>query len=153
MYKIRLLERLSALEEPLLVAGRPVDRQLRDSIVVHLRKLLNTRAGSVPIDPNYGMPDMSNIAGSFAMGTTESLSESIIRQVARYEKRLLQPKITVEELSCWLKYISPVGQSAKGLILKCLIFIAYYDKTIKKLYVNASKKQCGDTKRQSDPRS
>ncbi|MAK55328.1 MAG: type VI secretion system baseplate subunit TssE [Pusillimonas sp.] len=97
MYKIRLLERLSALEEPLLVAGRPVDRQLRDSIVVHLRKLLNTRAGSVPIDPNYGMPDMSNIAGSFAMGTTESLSESIIRQVARYEKRLLQPKITVEE--------------------------------------------------------
>ncbi|MBF22246.1 type VI secretion system baseplate subunit TssE [Neopusillimonas maritima] len=97
MYKISLLERLSALEEPLLVAGRSVDRQLRDSIVGHLRKLLNTRAGSVPIDPNYGMPDMSNIAGSFALGTTESLSESIIRQVVRYEKRLLNPKITVEE--------------------------------------------------------
>ncbi|HCP78697.1 MAG: type VI secretion system baseplate subunit TssE [Pusillimonas sp.] len=97
MYKISLLERLSALEEPLLVVGRTAERQLRDSIVGHLRKLLNTRAGSVPIDPNYGLPDMSNIAGSFALGTTESLSESIIRQVVRYEKRLLNPKIAVEE--------------------------------------------------------
>lgn len=97
MSKIRLLERLSALEEPALLAGRSPDRQLRDSIVEHLRKLLNTREGSVPIDPNYGMPDMSNIAGSFALGTTEQLSEAIIRQVARYEPRLKAPKITVEK--------------------------------------------------------
>ena len=97
MSKIRLLERLSVLEEPHLQAGRPPERQLRDSIVEHLRRLLNTRAGSVPIDPDYGMPDMSNIAGSFALGTTESLSEAIIRQVARYERRLRQPRISVEE--------------------------------------------------------
>lgn len=96
MNKIRLLERLSALEDPRQFASRSPDRQLRDSIVVHLRKLLNTRAGAVPIDPSYGMPDMSNIAGSFALGTTESLSEAIIRQVVRYEKRLRNPKITVE---------------------------------------------------------
>lgn len=96
MKKIRLLERLSALEDPHLVAGRSPGRQLRDSIVLHLRKLLNTRAGSVPIDSGYGMPDMSNIAGSFAVGTSESLSEAIVRQVARYEKRLLNPRVTVE---------------------------------------------------------
>lgn len=97
MKKIRLLERLSALEDPRPFAGRSPDRQLRDSIVLHLQKLLNTRAGSVPIDPGYGMPDMSNIAGSFALGTTESLSEAIVRQVARYEKRLLNPRVTVEQ--------------------------------------------------------
>jgi type VI secretion system protein len=97
MNKIRLLERLSALEDPRQFAARSPDRQLRDSVVVHLGKLLNTRAGSVPVDPNYGMPDMSNIAGSFALGTTESLSEAIIRQVLRYEKRLQNPRITVEE--------------------------------------------------------
>jgi type VI secretion system lysozyme-related protein len=97
MSKILLLERLSALEEPRLVDGVPLDRQLRDSIVKHLRNLFNTRAGSVPIDPNYGMPDMSNIAGSFAMGTIESLSEAFIRQVIRYEPRLQQPRITVED--------------------------------------------------------
>lgn len=97
MNKIRLLERFSALEDPRQFAARSADRQLRDSIVVYLTKLLNTRAGSVPVDPNYGMPDMSNIAGSFALGTTESLSEAIIRQVVRYEKRLQNPRISVEE--------------------------------------------------------
>ncbi len=97
MSKIRLLERLSALEEPALQAGRPPDRQLRDSIVEHLRRLLNTREGSVPIDPEYGMPDMSNIAGSFALGTTEQLSEAILRQVTRYETRFRSPKITVQK--------------------------------------------------------
>lgn len=97
MSKIRLLERLSALEEPALQAGRPPDRQLRDSIVEHLRRLLNTREGSVPIDPEYGMPDMSNIAGSFALGTTEQLSEAILRQVTRYEPRFRSPKITVQK--------------------------------------------------------
>lgn len=99
MSKVRLLERLSALEDPHPLAGRPPDRQLRDSIVGHLQQLLNTRAGSVPIDPHYGMPDMSNIAGSFALGTTESLSEAIIGQVVRYEKRLRQPRISTEEES------------------------------------------------------
>lgn len=97
MSQIRLLERLSVLEEPRLAAGRAPDRLLRDSIVEHLRRLLNTRAGSVPIDPDYGMPDMSNIAGSFALGTTESLSEAIVRQVSRYEPRFRQPRITVEK--------------------------------------------------------
>ncbi|NLC35935.1 MAG: type VI secretion system baseplate subunit TssE [Alcaligenaceae bacterium] len=97
MSKVRLLERLSALEDPYPLAGRPPDRQLRDSIVGHLQQLLNTRAGSVPIDLNYGMPDMSNIAGSFSLGTTESLSEAIIGQVVRYERRLRQPRISTEE--------------------------------------------------------
>lgn len=96
MKKIRLLERLSALEDPGPSSGRSPDWQLRDSIVAHLRQLLNTRAGSVPIDPAYGMPDMSNIAGSFAMGTIESLSEAMVRQIDRYEKRLLNPRVTVQ---------------------------------------------------------
>ncbi|MCX5590251.1 type VI secretion system baseplate subunit TssE [Alcaligenes endophyticus] len=99
MREIRLLERLSVLENPSLVVGRSPDRLLRDSIVLHLSELLNTREGAVPIDPNYGMPDMSNIAGSFALGTTESLSEALIRQVARYEKRLMNPRVTVEQES------------------------------------------------------
>ncbi|NLY28301.1 MAG: type VI secretion system baseplate subunit TssE [Alcaligenaceae bacterium] len=97
MHKIRLLERLSALEDPGLTDGAPPDRQLRESVVQHLRRLLNTRAGSVPIDPGYGMPDMSNIAGSFALGTTEFLSEALIRQVSRYEPRLTDPRIEVEK--------------------------------------------------------
>ncbi len=97
MSNIRLFERLTALEDPGRVGGVPYDRQLRDSVARHLERLLNTRAGSVPIDHEYGMPDMSNIAGSFALGTTESLSEAIIRQAARYERRLRNARITVEQ--------------------------------------------------------
>ncbi len=96
MSKVRLLERLSMLEDPGHTAGMPPDRLLRESVARHLGHLLNTRAGSVPIDPEYGMPDMSNIAGSFALGTSESLSEAMIRQVARYEPRLRNARITVE---------------------------------------------------------
>src|SRR5690606_6694092 len=88
---------LTALEDPGRVAGIPHDRQLRDSVARHLERLLNTRAGSVPIDHEYGMPDMSNIAGSFALGTTESLSEAIVQQVSRYEPRLRNIRITVEQ--------------------------------------------------------
>ncbi len=96
MNQVRLLERLSALEDPTHVAGKSPDRRLRESVVRHLDRLLNTRAGSVPIDHDYGLPDMSNIAGSFALGTTESLSEAILRQIVRYEPRLKNPRITVE---------------------------------------------------------
>ncbi|HUH40758.1 MAG TPA: type VI secretion system baseplate subunit TssE [Castellaniella sp.] len=97
MSDIRLLERLTLLEDPARTAGMPHDRILRDSVVRHLEHLLNTRAGSVPIDHEYGMPDMSNIAGSFALGTTESLSEAIVQQVSRYEPRLRNIRITVEQ--------------------------------------------------------
>ena len=97
MIHVRLLERLSALEDPAQVAGKSSDRRLRESVVRHLERLLNTRAGAVPIDHDYGLPDMSNIAGSFALGTTESLSEAILRQVVRYEPRLKNPRMAVEQ--------------------------------------------------------
>lgn len=95
MSQIRLLERLTHLEDPGLSAGMPPDRQLAASIVQHLTRLLNTRAGSVPIDAQYGLSDMSNIAGSFSVGTPEALSETILRQVGQYEPRLQQCRITV----------------------------------------------------------
>jgi type VI secretion system protein len=67
----------------------------RKSIVDHLTRLLNTRQGSVPIDPNYGMSDLSNIAGSFAMGTTESICQEVAYQISRYEPRVTNPRISV----------------------------------------------------------
>ncbi|MFT0533906.1 type VI secretion system baseplate subunit TssE [Castellaniella hirudinis] len=95
MSQIRLLERLTSLEDPGLAAGSPPDRQLAASVVQHLTRLLNTRAGSVPIDAQYGLADMSNIAGSFSVGTPEALSETILRQVSQFEPRLRQCRIAV----------------------------------------------------------
>lgn len=96
MERVRLLERLSALEDPRQRSGLNDEQQLRDSIVHYLESLLNTRAGSVPIDPGYGMPDMSNIAGSFAAGTSESLAQAIAHQVSTYEPRLRDISVMVE---------------------------------------------------------
>ncbi|MCZ4329826.1 type VI secretion system baseplate subunit TssE [Castellaniella denitrificans] len=95
MSQIRLLERLTHFEDPGLSDGVSPDRQLSESIGLHLTRLLNTRAGSVPIDAQYGLADMSNIAGSFAVGTSEALSEAILRQISLYEPRLRQCRISV----------------------------------------------------------
>src|SRR5690606_33670706 len=70
---------------------------LVDSILNHLRRILNTRQGSVPIDPLFGVPDFTNLAGSFASGTTGQMIEDMNRMIQRYEPRLRQPRITFAE--------------------------------------------------------
>lgn len=95
MPSLRLSERLTYAVTPRLTAGMTADSLGKKSIVDHLTRLLNTRQGSAPIDPNYGMSDLSNIAGSFAMGTTESICEEVALQISRYEPRLANPRITV----------------------------------------------------------
>jgi type VI secretion system protein len=95
MPSLRLSERLTYAVNPRLTAGMTADALGKKSIVDHLTRLLNTRQGSVPIDPNYGMSDLSNIAGSFAMGTTESICEEVAIQINRYEPRIAYPRIAV----------------------------------------------------------
>jgi type VI secretion system protein len=95
MPELRLSERLTYAVTPSLVAGWVSDSLSRKSIIDHLTRLLNTRKGSAPIDPNYGISDLSNLAGSFAMGTTESICEEVVVQITKYEPRLCGPKITV----------------------------------------------------------
>lgn len=95
MPSLRLSERLTYAVNPRLVSGMTADSLGKKSIVDHLTRLLNTRQGSAPIDPNYGMSDLSNIAGSFAMGTTESICEEVAVQISCYEPRLANPRITV----------------------------------------------------------
>lgn len=99
MAKLRLDERLLYTTAPRLTAGQSRDSLVRKSIVDHLTRLLNTRKGSVPIDPDIGLSDMSNIAGSFAQGTTQTICEEVVLQINQYEPRLRQPKVATSELS------------------------------------------------------
>lgn len=93
MIKERLLERLSRQESPNLNDRRSPEDLLKASIERHLSRLLNVRKGSVPIDAEYGLSDMSNIAGSFAVGYISDIQREILIQIDRYEKRLVQPTI------------------------------------------------------------
>ena len=60
MHEMTLLERIEALDSK---TADNADINLVDveiqSIMGHLRKLLNTDRGSVQIDPEYGLPDMT----------------------------------------------------------------------------------------------
>lgn len=98
MAKPRLDERLLYTIAPQLTAGQSYDSLVRRSITEHLTRLLNTRKGSVPIDADIGLSDMSNIAGSFALGTTQAICEEVVQQISRYEPRLKDPRVTASQL-------------------------------------------------------
>jgi type VI secretion system protein len=97
--KERLLERLSRQEQPNRNDRRSPEDLVKASIQRYLSRLLNVRRGSVPVDAEYGLLDMSNIAGSFAVGYVTDIQRDILIQIDRYEKRLLKPTIqqVVEE--------------------------------------------------------
>ena len=113
-----MLERLSRQEQPNRNDRRPPEDIVKLSIQGYLSRLLNVRRGSVPIDAEYGLPDMSNIAGSFAVGYVSEIQRDILLQIDLYEKRLLRPTIqqVVEEREIiTLKFIL-TGQLDVGTI-------------------------------------
>lgn len=104
----RLLERLSRQESPKRTDRLSAEDLVKASIRHYLSSLLNVRRGSVPIDAEYGLPDMSNIAGSFAVGYVSDIQREILIQIDRYEKRLLNPtiqQVTEEREVITLKFV------------------------------------------------
>jgi len=97
MYELTLLERIQALEQKKDedAEENPVEVELR-SIMGHLRKLLNTNKGSVQIDPDYGMPDMTIFSGAGLDETMRGIRTAIQEVVRTYEKRLSKVKINIE---------------------------------------------------------
>ncbi len=87
---------------------------LTQSILNHLQRILNTRRGSVPIDVDFGVPDFTNLAGSFATGETTQIMENMTRMIARYEPRLKSPRILVAEGS---QEVLSLSFSLEGLVM------------------------------------
>ncbi|MHC8286868.1 type VI secretion system baseplate subunit TssE [Pseudomonas sp. XS1P51] len=97
MREKRLLERITSLQAETGRTHLTQAEVLTQSIVQHLQRILNTRRGSVPIDAEFGVPDFTNLAGSFATGETTQIIENMTRMIARYEPRLKSPRILVAE--------------------------------------------------------
>lgn len=97
MRELRLLERIAALETGQIQTQATRAQVLVVSIREHLQRILNTRRGSVPLDPEFGVPDFTNLAGSFSSGSTREIIDSITRMIERYEPRLKAPKVQVSE--------------------------------------------------------
>jgi len=65
-----------------------------DSILEHLRNILNTRRGSVLIADNYGMPDLTNFPGENLGEAVLELERMMRVTIERYEPRLRNIRIS-----------------------------------------------------------
>ncbi|WP_250478480.1 MULTISPECIES: type VI secretion system baseplate subunit TssE [unclassified Caballeronia] len=95
MRERRLLERIATWNAGEQRSNETQVDVLLDSVMSHLSRLLNTRQGSVQIDPLFGVPDFTNLAGTTAMGSTREIEEEIRRMVVRYEPRIKSPRVTL----------------------------------------------------------
>jgi type VI secretion system protein len=97
MRERRLLERIANWGEQdadLRTSQTQVDILVR-SVTEHLGRLLNTRQGSVPIDPLFGVPDFTNLAGGTGAGSVTDIEDEIRRMVLKYEPRVKAPRVTL----------------------------------------------------------
>ena len=60
-----------------------------------MRCILNTRQGSVPLDPLFGVPDFTNLAGGLSAGSVRDIEVSIRQVITRYEPRLRAPQVAL----------------------------------------------------------
>lgn len=98
MHDRRLLERIASLgDEDELATRESRAERLIQSILNHLQRILNTRQGSAPIDAEFGVPDFTNLAGSFSAGSTDQIIENLSRMIRRYEPRLLNAQIVLTD--------------------------------------------------------
>jgi type VI secretion system protein len=81
---------LSRLESTGLRATRGVDEH--DSIVEHLRVLLNSRRGGSPSCPEFGIPDFSDLVHQFP-GAIQVLQRAIRDTIIAFEPRLKQVSV------------------------------------------------------------
>lgn len=92
----RLFDRLSYLDlsddQKRLQAKR--DRVLV-SIQHHLSGLFNTVRGTVLIDADYGLPDMSMGPGSNQVHGVDVMAQIILEAIHHFEKRLIKPHVKV----------------------------------------------------------
>ncbi len=92
MKEERLLERIRTWESEPDRRGRTDDIRQVDSILAHLRRILNTRQGSVPISDVYGIPDLNDFLTSYPESVTR-VEKSIRQAIEKYEPRLQSVKV------------------------------------------------------------
>ncbi|GAB6074656.1 type VI secretion system baseplate subunit TssE [Nautilia lithotrophica] len=93
MFKIRLLERLSKMEENPDFSGIVTNEEELESIFEYLKKILSTKEGSTLIAYDFGIPDISNYHEQSYGEYIRSLEEKLKNTIEKYEPRLKNIKV------------------------------------------------------------
>jgi type VI secretion system protein len=89
MQDMTLLERIHAMEkEGKEGVAHFSPKRLQRSLLRHLTAMLNTRRGNVPIAPDYGIADLTDLGGKFTEEGIGDLEAELARVILRYEPRL-----------------------------------------------------------------
>lgn len=78
------------------ITSIPQKKRIIYSIMDHLRRVFNTRTGSIPHLKDYGLPDISEIYRKMPDGI-EELEKAIKKTIEKYEPRLKNVKVSHSE--------------------------------------------------------
>jgi type VI secretion system protein len=91
MHDLTLLERITAAESA--GDGATEQQRLERSLARHLTSMLNTRRGSVPIAPDYGTSDVTDLGRSFTRESVAEFKAELEQVIMRYEPRLASVRV------------------------------------------------------------
>lgn len=92
------MERLTYWEQGERRTNQPEQDILVASVTKYLIRILNTRQGTVLIDEKFGVPDFTNFGGGgLEQGSLTDISNEIARMITRYEPRLKDVRVLVEQ--------------------------------------------------------
>ena len=82
-----LLERLRRPDRSSERRGADGLQEMADSILRHLQRMLNTRQGNALTVPDYGVPDLTDLARGFPESAS-TLEDALRACIEKYEPRL-----------------------------------------------------------------
>lgn len=88
MATVRLIERLNRRASEHSERRVRDEQRVKDSVATHIRQLLNTRRGNVPIDRDFGMPQFTQRGGDASGQDEETVHRAIRALLAEYEPRI-----------------------------------------------------------------
>ncbi len=91
-----LLERLRHPDAPAHRRGEDSLQEMADSILRHLQRMLNTRRGNAPTVPDYGVPDLTDLARGFPESAA-TLEDALRACIEKYEPRLRDVTVRYKE--------------------------------------------------------
>ncbi|WP_428560296.1 MAG: type VI secretion system baseplate subunit TssE [Solidesulfovibrio sp. DCME] len=93
MHEKRLLERIRDYEKDRGRGGEVDPSVLLASVLSHLRRMLNTKQGSVPIAEDYGLADLTEMPGAFSPDNMEEIEQKMAKVIAKYDPRLADVRV------------------------------------------------------------